>query len=311
MRTIVFSVLIICLGLTGVATAQTKPVPADKFADNACVQCHRDLAGRSAEIVTLEWKHSVHFDANVGCDGCHGGNPALKRNQFASDLAFKQASHQERNPEFLLINREGEMATPARGRSISYFCGKCHAQIKEHHLGSPHGEFGDPTCLYCHTEGTQTHLIKHPSPEIIDTRTRAEGGRCSPCHRAATMVTVARIHTIMVDSEEQIKTTEKLYKDLEADGYRNLELEKLTHHAREVRSGLRQAFHSFNLRDISNYATEIQGVSDRTVATYELVQKLRQTQRQQTIIGACAVVLLLSLAGFLVYYKKTFLNKHG
>jgi hypothetical protein len=301
-------VLLFC-GLAGAALAQTKPAaPAEKFADNDCVQCHRDLPGRSAEIVALEWKHSVHYDANVGCDGCHGGNPALKRAQFASDDAFKKAAHQERSPEFLLINREQELASPARGRSISYFCGKCHAQIKEHHLGSPHGEFGDPTCLYCHTEGTKTHLIQHPTPDIIDSRTRAEGGHCSPCHKAATMLTVARIHTIMVDSEAQIKTTEKLYALLEADGYRNLELESLTHHAKEVRSGLRQAFHSFNLRDISTYATEIQGAADRTSATYDLVQRLRQTQRQQTVIGACAVALLLFFAGFLVLYKKAFLH---
>ena len=82
------------------------PPPADPFAENACVQCHRDLPGRSSEIVELEWKQSVHYAAGVGCDGCHGGNPAVRRDQFRSDEAFKQAAHLERNPEFLLISQD-------------------------------------------------------------------------------------------------------------------------------------------------------------------------------------------------------------
>lgn len=302
---LILALFVPALAAQGQATATA---PAEKFADNACVACHKDLAGRSAEIVALEWKLSVHYGANVGCDGCHGGNPALKREQFPSDEAFKVASHQERNPEFLLQHRDQEFATPARGRNISYFCGKCHAQIKEHHLGSPHGEFGDPTCLYCHTDGAKTHLIVHPTPEIIDTRTRAEGGKCSPCHRAATMLTVGRIKTILTDAEGQIASTEKLYAALEADGYRNLELEKLTHHAKETQSQLRQAFHSFNLRDISERATEIQTAADNTQSTFDLVQRLRETQRQQTVIGGLAVVLLLSFAGTLIFYKKRFLK---
>src|SRR5262245_4790915 len=98
--------------------AQT--APADPYAQHACVQCHRDLPGRSSEIVDREWKQSVHYRANVGCDGCHGGNPALKRTQFSSDEEFKRAAHLERNPEFLLMQQGTEFVTAARGRSVSY-----------------------------------------------------------------------------------------------------------------------------------------------------------------------------------------------
>jgi hypothetical protein len=285
------------------AALATQP---QSFADNACVQCHRDQAGRSAEIVELEWKQSVHYKANIGCDGCHGGNPALRREQFANDEAFKRASHLERSSDFLTMQQGQEFVTAARGRSISYFCGKCHADIKEQHLGSPHGEFGDPSCLYCHGQGS--HQITHPTPAIIDTRGRAEGGRCSPCHRAGTMQTVSRIGKILIDAEEQIQTSGRQYEQLETWGYRNLELETLHHHAKGVQSRLRQMFHSFNLRDISNYAAEIQGVVDRTTATFELVQRLRQVQRHQTAVGITAVVFLLSLARLLVYYRRTFLK---
>ncbi len=281
---------------------------ADPFAGNACVDCHRNLPGRSSEIVELEWKQSVHHAANVGCEGCHGGDASVARAQFSSDQAWKRAAHQDRNPEFLLMKSGNEFASAPRGRSVSYFCGRCHARIKEQHLGSPHGEFGDPSCLFCHGQGS--HKITHPTADIIDTRQRSEGGRCSPCHRSGTMQSVARIKTLLIDTEEQIKTSGQLYKQLEEWGYRSLELEKLHHHANEVRSQQRQIFHSFNLRDINNFAAEIQGSVERTTATFELVQRLRATQRQQTRMGLIAVTLLLTFAGLLVYYKHAFLDHH-
>jgi hypothetical protein len=282
--------------------------PADPWAGNACVQCHRDLPGRSSRIVDLEWKHSVHYAANVGCDGCHGGDPSVRRERFASDEAFKKASHVERNPEFLLLHQDNEFVSEARGRSVSYFCGKCHVKIKENHLGSPHGDFGAPTCLYCHGQGS--HKILHPGPEIVDTRGRNEGGRCTPCHRAETMKSVARIKALLLDAEEQIKVSGDLYSAAQGWGYRNLELEKMHSHAAEVRSQLRQIFHSFNMREINNYAGEIQGVVDRTRATFDMVERLRRKQRLHTAVGAGAVLLLLTFAGLLVYYKKAFLDHH-
>jgi hypothetical protein len=276
------------------------------FAGNNCVECHADLPGRSSHIVELEWKPSVHFAAGVGCDGCHGGDPTLRREQFGSEEAFKRAAHRERNPEFLVMHQEGQFVSAARGRSVSYFCGKCHSTIKEQHLGSPHGEFGDPTCLYCHGQGS--HLITAATPGIIDTRPRSEGGRCTACHVAGTMEAVSRIKQVLIDTEEQIITSGEQYAELEEWGYRNLELEKLHYHAAEVRSQLRQIFHSFNMRDINNFAGEILMAVERTSDTHSMIERLRQTQRRQMVVGGVAVLLLLSFAGLLLYYKRTFLE---
>ena len=170
-----------CWVMAGVWAASpdnTEAASLDDYNDNACVQCHRDLPGRSSEIVHVEWAKSVHFAAGVGCHGCHGGDPTVRRDQFDSLEAMKQASHLARNAEFLLMHQKDQrFVSAARGRSVSYFCGKCHADIKEKHLGSPHGDFGDPTCLYCHGQGS--HKITDPTPALIDTRSRAEGGRCT------------------------------------------------------------------------------------------------------------------------------------
>jgi hypothetical protein len=204
------------------------------------------------------------------------------------------------------MDRRSGFVSAARGRSVSYFCGKCHARIKAEHLGSPHGEFGDPTCLFCHGEGS--HRITSPTPQIIDTRGRADRGRCGACHRAGTMESVTRIRSLLIDTEEQIKTSGELYAQLENWGYRSLELEKLHHHAREVRSQLRQVFHSFNMREISNFAAEISASVERTRDTHALVEHLRETQRRQMIVGSVAVTVLLTFAGLLVYYKRSFLD---
>ena len=301
-----------CLLLTTIAAEQRAGAAddgqADPYANNACVQCHRDLPGRSSEIVELEWKHSVHFAANVACDGCHGGDPLVRRDQFPSDDAFKRASHLQRNPEFLVLHpSQQQFVTAARGRSVSYFCGQCHAEIKEKHLGSPHGDFGDPTCLYCHGQGS--HRITEPTQQIIDTRNRAEAGRCSPCHAASTMEAVARIRSVLIDTTEQIRTSGDLYRQLEGWGYRSLELEELHHHVAEVNSKLRRVFHSFNMREINNFTGEIRDVVDQTVATHELVERLRRTQRRQTMVGLCAVVVLLCFAALLVFYKRVYLDR--
>ena len=293
------------------APAQGSDYGEDPYAQNNCVSCHANLSGRSSEIVELEWKHSVHFSANVGCDGCHGGNAALRREQFESDEAFKRAAHLERNTDFLITYlNEREFVSETRGRAVSYFCGKCHADIKEKHLGSPHGDFGDPTCLYCHGQGS--HKITQPSPDIIDTRSRDEGGRCSPCHRATTMEAVKRIKDILIKTEEQVNLSTTLSTDLSEWGYRNLSLEQAQHNAAEVNSRLRQVFHSFNMREINNFAMEISDGVDRIQETHGLVEHLRNQQRVQTVVGLAAVALLLIFSGLLVYYKSSFLDReHG
>jgi hypothetical protein len=308
LATLILGVLLSSRLAAGATATQPSATQPDPYAGNACVSCHRDLPGRSSEIVDLEWRQSVHYGAKVGCDGCHGGDASVRREQFPNEDAFKAASHMDRNPEFLAMQGQ-QFVSAARGRSVSYFCGKCHAKIKESHLGSPHGEFGDPTCLYCHGQGS--HKITPASTQIIDTRERAEAGRCSPCHRSGTMQAVARIKQTLDDAEQQITASGQLYAELEEWGYRSLRLEQLHHHAKEVRSELRQVFHSFDMREINNFAAEIQAAVERTQSTHELVQHLRRSQRQQTLVGLGATILLLLFASLLLYYKRTFLEHHS
>lgn len=287
------------------AGTTTPAVTMEDYADNACVQCHRNVAGRSSEIVDLEWAHSVHFQANVACDGCHGGDASLKREQFPSDQAWKEAAHLARNPEFLQLHGpEGEFVSRVRGRSISYFCGRCHTEIMEKHLGSPHGNFGEPSCLYCHGRGS--HAIEPASVDIIDTRPRSQAGRCSLCHQAATMKVVADIKAALEKTAERIDSSAERFTDLEGMGYRNLALSEMHHHTADTHSHLRRVFHSFNMREINELARSIEAVAKQTDNTHELVAALHTARKRQTLVGLGAAAFLLVFAGLLIFYGKAY-----
>ena len=289
------------LALPGPARAGDAP---DK--DNACVSCHRDLVGKLGAVVQ-EWEQSVHFRNKVSCDGCHGGDPSVKREQFDSDETFKKRSHQQRSRELSLLTRPGEQFTStARGRSVSYFCGKCHSLIKEKHLGSPHGDLGNPTCLYCHGQGS--HAITESRVDIIDLKPHSQGGRCAVCHRAATMETVSRIHDTLVNAETQLKSASELYGRLETYGYKNLAMQKMYGHSRETLSQLRQSFHSFNMREINEAASTIRTNAQLTQDTYAMIQGLEVAKGQQAFTGILAVMFLLSFAGLLLSYRKRYLH---
>jgi hypothetical protein len=274
--------------------------------DNACVSCHQNLPGKLSSVVE-EWKQSIHFQNNVTCDGCHGGDPSVKRDQFDSEEAFKNHSHLHRDREFLLVPRTESLFTSAvRGRAVSYFCGKCHSNIKEKHLGSPHGELGNPTCLYCHGQGS--HAIQESRPEIIDVRSRREGGRCATCHHAATMEAVSNIYHIMVNAQLQLENSSKLYDWLEAHGYKNLAMEKMYHHSRETLSQLRQTFHSFNMREINEFASSIGTNAELTQETYNMIESLGMAKTRQAKFTILSVLFLLSFAGLLLIYRKKYLH---
>lgn len=286
-----------------------EPNPAttlEAYRDNACIYCHENLPGRLSEIVQ-EWTQSIHFANKVTCDGCHGGDAHLTRDQFDSDEAFKNRAHLQRDNNFLVLTRsQGAFIGSARGRSISYFCGKCHANIKEKHLGSPHGDLGSPTCLYCHGQGS--HAIQKSSVDIIDTRPRVDGGRCAACHQAATMETVSTIKTILVNAEEHLKTATQQYVWLKEHQYKNLAMEKMFSHSKETLSQLRQTFHSFNMREINNFSSAINDNAELAEQAHSMIFSLTKTKNQQATIGAFAVIFLLSFAGLLLLYRKLFLH---
>lgn len=110
------------------------------FKDNACVTCHSSTA--LAGPVTnryLEWHLSVHKDAGVSCEKCHGGNPA-ERSKAAAHLGVLPAA---------------DAKSRLHPSNVAATCGTCHSAISATFVESVHGldlkgTSSAPTCNTCH-----------------------------------------------------------------------------------------------------------------------------------------------------------------
>ena len=80
--------------------------------ENGCVSCHRSQEGDIQLPVTL-WEKSVHKNAGVGCQDCHGGNPRIMDD---ADKAMSRASG------FIGIPNE---------KQIPELCAKCHSDVNK------------------------------------------------------------------------------------------------------------------------------------------------------------------------------------
>jgi len=147
---------------------------ADDDEENVCVSCHLEQDDILLKVAQ-DWQQSVHAEAGVFCQDCHGGNP------YDSVEAMEKSSGFKGKPKKM---------------DIPKLCAKCHAdriKMRSHNLPSDEyakysssvhgkqvmaGNKNAPTCIDCHGQ----HKILRPAdPEstvnrqnIVDT--------CSGCH---------------------------------------------------------------------------------------------------------------------------------
>jgi hypothetical protein len=77
--------------------------------ESSCVKCHLDLGGEYAKPVR-ELQESVHFEKEVACHDCHGGDPT----------SFDEDKSMAKNAGFI--------AKP-RFEEIPEFCARCHSDV--------------------------------------------------------------------------------------------------------------------------------------------------------------------------------------
>jgi hypothetical protein len=265
--------LLVAAGLAATIDAQQ---PVDQKASppppSQCVVCHEKQDGLLQRAVT-DWRSSVHAEKGIGCEGCHKGDPDDAK--FAHDAG------------------RGFVAAP-RLREIPYFCGRCHSEIKEKHLGSPHGEQGLPNCVTCH--GSHAVLPVDPSRIISEEA-------CSKCHRyepaGRALDSLRKAHTLLgeistlVESVEHIPAVQEHLARLAADLHVD-------------RPGVIAALHSFRIAEMDRVGMN----ADRLK---KLARKLeeRENQRATNIARERPITLLLmvffllaSCFGYLVYHGK-------
>ena len=153
------------------------PKPAGaQFEENSCVDCHMEMEDTYKEVA-VDWEESVHAQAGVYCQDCHGGNPDDFDTAMDEDQGFKP------KPE---------------PHEIADLCAKCHSDPRkmriynlpsnqyELYRKSVHGKKvidekdGEaPTCVNCHGKHK---ILTTDDPE-------------SPAHRSNIMKTCAGCHS--------------------------------------------------------------------------------------------------------------------
>jgi len=148
---------------------------------NSCYVCHIQLGGRM-RISAQGWEQSVHKEAGITCERCHGGNPSL----FSEESMGK---------------KYGFKGKPERAE-IPPLCGGCHSRIammKQYNIRtdqyaeyktSQHGILlsrGDrkvATCVDCH--GTHKIVrVRDPNSPVFHTNVP---GTCNKCHGDSTLM---------------------------------------------------------------------------------------------------------------------------
>lgn len=125
--------------------------------ESACIQCHTsDIMKPAFRGIPEEWQASWHYQNDVSCHDCHGGDP--------------------KDPSMSMSHVRGFVGKP-KYQEVPEFCGKCHVGILKNYLESGHGKAlkatgKGPNCVTCHG----SHGIQKASIDIINEQ------RCTQCH---------------------------------------------------------------------------------------------------------------------------------
>jgi hypothetical protein len=228
------------------------------YKDNSCVSCHsNDSKARASFNRYSEWYISTHKEKGVGCDKCHGGDPAAKDEKKAHSGMLKPSDARSRlNPKNL----------PAT-------CNSCHPGVVSSFVESKHYQkltaagMG-PTCTTCHTHMATTVL--HTPEET--------GALCAHCHdadnnlmprrpeipekAASIMQALRRANTVVLWADRLL--TEGKNKSMELS-----DEEKEMKNVRATMADTKISWHTFNLETA-------QGKADTTFETgTKLKDKLR------------------------------------
>jgi nitrate/TMAO reductase-like tetraheme cytochrome c subunit len=206
-------------GLCSVGLVMAVCLVSGRAADvDQCVQCHQDPAFRVQNKKLfdyfLQWKGSVHDEAGVSCNDCHGGDPSAPEKGRAHEGVLRPTDEKSR----------------VFYQNIPKTCGECHAEVYGNFIQSRHYQVlmdkeGGPNCVTCHGSLNSEIFLSTP---VVKT--------CSQCHNAETgnhpeIVELAErilhrmnvagmyrkrttLHYDAVDQPEVMKPTEKLYVEI-------------------------------------------------------------------------------------------------
>lgn len=224
--------------------ALSQDAPAE-FKDNNCVNCHARLAGPYRLTSRYaEWHISTHKEKNIGCEKCHGGEPAIKDE--------KQAHAGMHSPQ--------DARSKLHPKNLPETCGACHQAIVGSFTESRHyqklKESGmGPSCSTCHV---------HMASQVLYTPEET-AAMCSTCHNSPNklmplrpeipqkanevMQAIRRANTVVMWADRLIEQAEARKMDIGAE-------KQEQQIARAVIAEAKTGWHAFNLDAVRKKADD-------------------------------------------------------
>ena len=235
--------------------------------DNVCVQCHGSQTGRYGKPVEL-WRHSIHAENGIACNGCHGGDPRDAVNAMSPARGF--------------------LGKP-KATEIPGLCGRCHIGVLKDYLSSPHGKKlgrGGPTCVTCHGN----HLVKKTSLELINEKA------CSSCHdfKRARLIKVT-----MAQTESRITYIDRRIADFKERGIDTNQTEKKLF---AVRNSFHRLFHELDIDLLKEQTAEIEKELGKLII---FIKEIDETDSRRKLAGVVLIAAALLAALLLRLYIKS------
>jgi hypothetical protein len=138
---------------------------------SACITCHKALGGTLAKPIT-EWQGSIHYQHDITCDGCHGGNAEVVVGNVLQLSGAEFGAIQS-----AAMSKAGGFVGKPSGQAMFNMCARCHSASVRMYGGSIMGsaylqDKRGPSCVTCH----QSH--HNVIPAVPKT--------CSECHKDTT-----------------------------------------------------------------------------------------------------------------------------
>ncbi|MDX2043037.1 MAG: multiheme c-type cytochrome [Acidobacteriota bacterium] len=222
----------------------------NEFKDNNCVGCHAKVT--SPYKLTsryAEWQISTHHEKAVGCEKCHGGDPAIKDEKRAHQGVVPPENPQSR----LHLKNLPETCSTCHQGVVSSFTESTHYQkLKGAGIG--------PSCSTCHV---------HMGSQVLYTPEET-AAMCSTCHNSPNKLMPLRPE-IPEKANEVMQSIRRantmvLWADrlLDQAGAKKLDIndeQKEQKIARAVLAEAKVSWHAFNLESVRKKADDAHDMS--------------------------------------------------
>ena len=230
----------------------------NEFKDNNCVSCHARLANPyKLTSHYAEWQISTHHEKAVGCEKCHGGDPAIKDQKLAHQGVIapqdpQSRLHQKNLPETCSACHQGLVSSFTESKhyqnlksaGIGPSCSTCHIHMGSQVLYTP--EETAAMCATCHNSPNKLMPLRPEIPEKAN----------------EVMQAIRRANTVVLWADRLIDQAEAKKLDISDE-------KKEQKIARAVMAEAKSSWHAFNLEVVRKKADD----------AYEMSTKVKDSVR--------------------------------